>query len=281
MKRFLLGLMCMIGLVGLVGCDKINPGEYTAVSGSGNDNGDWTNGGIQYALVEKYTGPRCTNCPDADVTLDALHEQYKNKLIVISINHPVGQGEPFPNQPDLRTDDGTAWDQYFGINSIPAALLNRDRRFSGSMQNLGNAIDGIVNQEPSITLSLTVDADTQNRQLDITTTVHLYSDIASPLTITLALTEDSLVYRQSTPSGIVHNYVHNHMLRDVITATWGEDIPLSGKAGEEKQKHFSYTVSNPDIRLDKCHIVGFISYKDNRMVLNSAQQPIVISPVTQ
>lgn len=280
---FLLSHFTFLLVLLFVACDKISPDEYTAASGADSGTGDWTNGGTQYALVEKYTGPRCTNCPAADVTLDALHAQFGDKLIVISINHPVGQGEPFPNQPDMRTAAGTAWDQYFGINAIPAALLNRDRTksFSGTMENLGNAIAAVVGSEPVIRLDLTAEADTASRQLDITAAIHLYSDIETPLTLTLALTEDSLVYRQSTSESIVPDYVHNHMLREVITATWGDEVPLSGVAGEEKQKHFTYTVANPDIRLENCHVVGFLSRKDNRTVLNSAQQTVSITSVTE
>ena len=66
------------------------------------------------------------------------------------------------------------------------------------------------------------------------------------------------------------------MLRAVITDTWGEDIPTSGVAGETKVKHFSYTVTNPDIKLENCHVVGFISNKDDRTVINSHQSPVVI-----
>ena len=273
-------ILSLAGLLLFAACDKIEADQYTvAGSGGTSGGGQWSNGGTQYVLVEKYTGPRCVNCPNADVTLDQLHAQFGDRLVVISINHPTGQGEPFPGQPDMRTDAGTAWDQYFGIGAIPAAYLNRNKakQYSGSMDNLGNDIDALVNQDPLLDLTLTSSADTASRTIDITVSYYLYNHIDNGITLTLALTEDSLSYRQLTPNnGIVSDYIHNHMLRAVITDTWGEDIPTSGVAGETKVKHFSYTVTNPDIKLENCHVVGFISNKDDRTVINSHQSPVVI-----
>lgn len=260
-------------------CDKISADQYTMATGGSGGSG-WTNGGTQHALVEKYTGPRCVNCPNADITLDALHLQYGDQLVVISINHPVGQGEPFPNQPDLRTEVGSAWDTYFGINAIPAAYLNRDAsvQYSGNMENIGSAIGAVVAHEPDVDLTLSAQADTASRQLDIDVNVHVYNSLSGALTITLALTEDSLVYRQSTPDGIVNDYVHNHMLREVLTATWGDELPLVGNAGEVKAKHFTCTVTNSDIKLENCHVVAFISQKESRQVLNCNQTSLTIAP---
>lgn len=277
-KTILLGF---IGLFCFAACDKIEPDQYTvATSGGSGNGGRWSNGGTQCALVEKFTGPRCVNCPNADVTLDSLHVQYGEQLVVISINHPTGQGEPFPNQPDMRTEAGTAWDQYFGIGAIPAAYLNRNKakQYSGSMDNLGSDIGALIHQDPSIELTINADGDTATRQIDITVSYHIYDRLEGDITLTLALTEDSLSYRQLHPSrGIVNDYIHNHMLRDVITDTWGDDIPTDGVAGESKVKNFTYTVTNPDIKLQNCHVVGFISYKNDRSVLNCNQAPVVIN----
>ena len=84
--------LLLLTFVLVAGCDRIERDEYmVATSGSGS-NGQWTSGGVQRALVEKYTGPRCNNCPLADETLDALHEQYASELVIIAItpyNNPL------------------------------------------------------------------------------------------------------------------------------------------------------------------------------------------------
>ena len=258
-------------LVLFASCDKVS--EYTTTSGSGGPS-NWQNVNQQRALVEKYTGPKCPNCPNADVTLDAAHQQYGDRLIVISVNHPVGQGEPFANQPDLRTEDGTAWDTWLGINSIPAAYLNRDRStlYDGSMSNIVAAIGDVVSRDPLCNIGVT--ATSIGDSIDIEVDVEFLNTIAGATTLTLALTEDSLVYKQSMPDGTRQDdYVHNHMLRDVITATFGDDVPMQGIAGEHKVGHYGYRlpVTDPAIVPANCHIVAFLSYRDSRKIINCAE----------
>ncbi len=274
--------LLLLTFVLVAGCDRIERDEYMVASSGSGSNGQWTNGGVQRALVEKYTGPRCNNCPLADETLDALHEQYASELVIIAIT-PYNNimADPFPNQLDPRTTVGTTWAEHFGISGLPSACINRDRStlYDGAMENIGSAIAGVIAGEPMIGLNLSIEADTASRTLDITAAVDVYNTITDELTLTLVLTEDSLRYRQLSPEGIKNDYVHNHMLREAITATWGEAIPLAGTPGEHKEKHFVYTVADPTINLMNSNVVGFIARKSDRTVLNSQEVQIFTHPI--
>lgn len=250
-------------------CDKIPADQYT--TGSNSSSSDWHSANVHRVYVEKYTGPKCSNCPAADITLEAAHHQLGDSLIIISVNHPVGQGIPFSGEPDLRTDAGTTWDNYFGINAIPAAYINRDRSklYTGSMSSILADLEAAVNQIPLA--GVEVSATAEGNVISITADVQLYSQLTDILTLTLALTEDSLAYRQSNGNEVVDDYVHNHMLRDVITDVWGNDIPVLGNAGEHMVGTFSYTVTNSDIKLENCHIVALLARKSDRYVLNCAE----------
>lgn len=271
MKKNILAILTVAAFL-FSACDKINPDEYTTQAGGGDSN--WQNVHVQRALVEKYTGPKCPNCPNADVTLDAAHAQYGDRLIIISVNHPTGQGEPFANQPDLRTEDGTAWDTWLGINSIPAAYLNRNRatQYTGSMSDIMGAIGDMIARDPLCDIAVTATATGDSITIDVD--VEFLNTIEEATTITLALTEDSLVYKQSMPDGSRQDdYVHNHMLRDVITATFGDDVPMQGIAGEHKVGRYTYRLPDvePAIVPANCHIVAFLSYRDSRKIINSAE----------
>ena len=256
------------------GCDKIEPDQYTLFSGVV---AEWTEGtpvndAVQCAYVEKYTGPQCPNCPQADVTLHAAHQLFGDRLVIVSINHPTGQGEPFPNQFDPRTEDGTTWCNYFGITNLPAAYLNRNTAtlFSSSMTNITAAIEESLASQP--TVSLEVNTVATDRKLDISVNMQLMQDYASPLTFTVALIEDSLKYPQLMPEGrpTELSYDHNHMLRDVITDVWGASVEMQGNSGECRKAKLTYHVSNSDIVLKNCHVVAFVSDKESRQVLNCA-----------
>ena len=253
-------------------CDKIEPGNYTTgTSGSS----EWQNANVHRVYVEKFTGPKCPNCPAADVTLDEAHHRFGDQLVIISVNHPVGQGIPFPGDMDLRTDAGTAWDNYYGINAIPSAFINRDesKQYSGAMSNIIADIDKVISQAPQagVEVEATLGGDDTIR---IKVDVELYRQMDDGLTLTLALTEDSLVYRQINGNVTDSSYVHNHMLRDVISDVWGNDIPIEGNVGEHKIGWFTYRITNPDINIENCHIVALVSRKSDRHVLNCAETTV-------
>lgn len=277
MKKLLMGLLGLMGLVCVAGCDKIEESEYTVYDGAVVS---WSPAAeavtpVQRVYVEKYTGPRCSNCPLADATLSGIHN---DKVVMVSINHPTGQGMPYPNQPDMRTDGGTVWDQWFGINAIPAAYLNRDRstQYQGDMSNIVAAINQALTASPAIGIDVTSTSDADG--IHATVNLQFVKSCPSPVTLTVALVEDSLCYRQLLPdNSIDDNYVHNHMLRKVATGYWGADVQASGNEGETLQGRLSF-VADSDINLDNCHVVAFVSDKASRQVLNCASCPIQQQP---
>ena len=257
----------------MAACDKIPSDEYTVFSGIG---ANWSDGdgveAVQRAYVEKYTGPTCTNCPLADATLDAAHESMGDRLVVVSINHFEGQGKPFSGEPDMRTDGGTAWCKYFGISSLPTAYLNRNtsKQYTSSMGNIVTDIEQAIGQQPLMGLSVTATQDTDGVHVGVD--MQMVQAYDKPMNLTLVLIEDSLKYKQSTPNGTDANYVHNHMLRDVLTDYWGVEVQASGTIGEKRHATFNtYHPKNSDVKLENCHIVAFVSDRASRRVLNVAQ----------
>lgn len=253
----------------LAACDTIDPEEYTVYDGAQISWGAAPAApeAVQRAYVEKYTGPKCTNCPRADETLDAAHHQYGDRLVVVSINHPTGQGEPFPNDPDMRTPGGTTWDRYFGINAIPAAYLDRNTamQYQGDMATITDAIGAAIGVSP--TAAIGVQATAEGASVTIMADIQLLQEFNSPLTLTAAIIEDSLAYKQlHYMGGLVDDYVHNHMLRQVITSYWGADLP----AGQSLLRGTLRFTPASDIVLENSHIVVFLSDKSSRRVINCA-----------
>ena len=108
----------------LASCDKIEDasnGNYVIFSGAA---GEWIESidGVadhsQRVFLEKYTGTHCTNCPKADVEVEKLHQKYGNQLIAVSVYDSSNYATPYPNNLDLRTEDGNIWSKYFGMRSL-------------------------------------------------------------------------------------------------------------------------------------------------------------------
>lgn len=275
MKKILISLMGLLGLMGLWSCDKIEEGEYTVYDGA---QVLWMSSTtsltpVQRVYVEKFTGPRCSNCPMADATLEGVHDE---RVVMVSVNHPTGQGIPYPGQPDMRTDGGTAWDNWFGINAIPAAYLNRDKgtQFLGEMSNIVGAINQALTEDPVIAVEASAYGSLS--ELNVLVNLQFVKDYPNPLTMTVALVEDSLVYRQLLPdNSFDDNYVHNHMLRKVATSYWGAGVQASGTKDEALMGAVNFSIGS-DINCEKSHVVVFISDKATRRVLNCAQCKIIM-----
>ena len=172
----------------------------------------------------------------------------------------------------MSTPDGDQWALAFGGNTnmtLPQAMVNRDTPFKGapSMSGVEAVVNGILAQGPAVAVELTA-ATAANGKTDIDVTVGFVQASASQLTLTLVLTEDSLVYMQAGSSDPM--YCHNPMLRDVITDVWGLDVDAQGNAGETRLAHFSYSLPDGVVK-ENCHIVAFVSDKASRRVVNCAQ----------
>lgn len=273
MKRILLGIVGVMGIMGYWACDKIASDEYTVYDGAVFQ---WSGGegapAVQRAYVEKYTGPHCINCPLADETLDDAHNTYGEKLVLVSINHyDDEQGAPYPNQPDMRTIAGNTWAKYFGINALPAAYLNRDRskQYTSSMSDIKNAIGSAIGA--SCKVGIRDSAAISGGKVTLTVDLQFYQKIEEELTVTAAVIEDSLAYKQSTPTnGVVPDYRHNHMLRDVVTGYWGCDLEADGTVGEKVHGSLDFTLPEGCVQ-QNCKVVVFVSEKKSRKVLNSAE----------
>ena len=266
--------MALMALIGFVGCDKIETDEYIVYDGAAVD---WktstaTVTPVQRVYVEKYTGPRCSNCPTADETLDGINNE---NVVIVSINHPNGQGTPYPNQPDMRTDGGTLWDKYFGINAIPAAFINRDRstQYQGDMSNIADGINQALAENPIIALEVLSYFD--KSKINVTTNLQFVKKYTDPVNFTAVLVEDSLVYRQLLPNNTIDdNYAHNHMLRKVITSYWGAEVTCTGFEGESLLGTLTFPIPD-NVNLKHCHVVVFVSDQATRKVLNCASSEIM------
>ena len=265
-------------------CDKIEAdadGRFVSHSGAVAEWEETTplTDAVQRAFIEKYTGPRCSNCPNADVALDNAHGVLDDKLVMVSITPSWGDGAPFDGQPDMSTADGDQWATTIGGGTsmaLPYGKLNRTTEYKGAAAFNNVQTDAQTAIAEGMKVALAVDVTATGNSVDIDVTVDFRQSIDKDLTLTLVLTEDSLCYYQTWAGhnpALVHDYPHNHMLRDVITDVWGVDVLAEGYQGEARKAYFNYTLPE-GVMVENCHIVAFISEKDSRKILNCAESTI-------
>ena len=121
------------------------------------------------------------------------------------------------------------------------------------------------------TVKLTVEATCDGSTVDVNTSAELVFDYADPVTLTLLITEDSLAYTQCDGTNVVPDYVHNHMLRAVVTDSWGKSLSIGTTAGSKKHDNTSYALGSLTITPANSHVVALVCDASTHRVLGCAQ----------
>lgn len=279
MKKTVLSLLTLVALL-FTACDKIEEDQYIIYSGA---SGEWVDGnGVsdhsQRALIEKYTGVRCLNCPTAEDAINAAVAQYGGKLLAVAIHDSSTFTRPYPNNPDLRTATGNTWSKFFGVfdaGQYPVALVNRTPGASGwdlfnPISGINSYVDPIVNSEA--TIAIEVSATEAEGLISTTVNLEFLENVGDNLNLTLFIIEDNINATQLMPDGEKNeSYIHNHLFREVITDVWGTQIDCTGAKGEKKMTTIDYQVANSEWIIANCHIVAFVSNRDTRQIVNVAE----------
>lgn len=278
MKKGIL-LLALASLFMAASCDKIESDNYQIFAGAA---GEWFDGApvadhSHRAYLEKYTGVKCNNCPKADTAISMTLKKYDGKLIAVSIHDSSAFCKPYEGQADMRSNDGNTWSTYFGMltKNKPNAMLSRAKSDSDWLtfdpkSGFDNQVDAEIGTPAKVALA--VDSKLDNDKIAINVHLEYLENVSDELTVTLFLMEDGIVAEQSIAGKPNDpNYVHNHILRDVITDIWGADIDADGKAGTARRALFNYGEFKSEWNLGHCHIVAFVSEKATKKVLNVAE----------
>ncbi len=176
-------------------------------------------------LIEEFTGVQCVNCPAGSKAIQDLIDIHGKQLIAVSI-HAGSFSPPYDESLyDFRTEDGSELIDFLG-NPIgyPTAVINR-KIFEGEFDlQLGrNLWPGFVVQEknvdPVVKIQISKSFESTTRQLDTEVTVFVEEDLSvyEGIRLTVMVTENEVADFQLTPDGLQADYVHQHILRDVLT----------------------------------------------------------------
>ena len=190
-------------------------------------------------LIEDFTGQRCINCPKATEAIEQIKEIYGDNVISVAIHSgPNGvdkdgnyKGVPFQG---LANSIGNEyWDKWFTSGTgQPIAKINRGEP-SNDYNNWSAEVAQAIQSATDVQISAYTEYNSDTRLLTIHTSLIGKANNSAKLQI--LLTEDNIESLQIMPDGSYNSYyVHNHVFRDVVNGTWGEDITF-GEGFIEKQ----------------------------------------------
>jgi len=222
-------------------------------------------------IIEEFTGVKCVNCPIGSEKLEELQDIYGDQVIPIGI-HAGFFSVPFDDSPeDFTTEDGEDIDVLLGpATGWPAAVVNR-KLFSGeSTRILGiNAWAGKIQEElcsePLASVEITTDYDATTREVDITVSGGSIegSTFNDQLGLVVMILQTNIVAPQVTPeSSKDTDYVHKHVLRDVLTEVDGKIIHNGDGTTLSYQESFTYTL-DANWMPEDCSVVAFINHNSD------------------
>jgi thiol-disulfide isomerase/thioredoxin len=265
-------IIILIQLLLFSSCDEVS---LPYIQDKGNSNGGDT-ATVRKVLIEDYTGFKCGNCPKAHTAAHNLIEQYGENVIVMAV-HASFFANPDPQHPyDFRTTTGTEWDEFFGISALglPKGMVNRLDYPLDHIKNYDawqQYIDGIISQEPIVSIKITPDYNENSGKIDISVDYEYTETLEEYHNLNVCIIEDSIVQYQtdyaSDPKDI-YDYVHNHVLRLALNGSWGDKL-----TDRSAIKTYSYTIpSESDWRPEKLKIIAFISDVENTYEVLQAEE---------
>jgi hypothetical protein len=201
-------------------------------------------------FVEELTGVRCPNCPAGSERLKSIQTLYPDNVVVVAI-HGIDLAKPLDeSRYDFRNDDAADLEiflkEWLGK---PSAYFNRVR-FEELGEIWGNPANGQwqgyiereLEKEQVIDLSMTKSYNQETRELEITIGALPLVDLNGEFKVTIMLTESGIVDAQDDQNSIILDYVHNHVLMDVITNFDGDAFANALVKNQPVAKTYVYTI---------------------------------------
>lgn len=224
-----------------------------------------TNPQLKNAVLEEYTGIHCVYCPEGHAIAASILENNPGRAVAIAI-HQGSFAVPSGNEPDYRTPWGNALATQAGINSYPSGTVNR-HLFTGNVTGMGrgdwtSSCNEIMAEVSPVNVGIESSYNEATRELTIHVELYYTSDAAEASNfINVALLQDH-VFGPQTGGGAGNNYEHMHMLRDLVTGQWGEEI-FTTTTGSFVDKTYTYTVPEAvnaiPVVVEDCQIAVFVT----------------------
>lgn len=223
-------------------------------------------------IIEEYTGKHCSWCPEGQMTANAIAKNNPGKVFLMNIHAGPFSPTTFPN---LNTDDGTIMVEDYGVTAYPAGFVNRTSAYEIAREQWSSYTLQQLQQEAECNIDGQVIINPATREAAITVEIYYTANSnASFNYLTIAMLQDSIMGDQdggfANPEQYINGeYCHLHIMRDIITPTWGEEISPT-TAGTLITKTYNYTIpeivgdpNGVEVVLNNISFVAYVTESDD------------------
>jgi hypothetical protein len=201
-------------------------------------------------LLEEFSTEKCPNCPPVATYVHDLKS--KNPDLITMVHHAGYYTDQFtiPENSELLVLFNDGGGTYAPAGMVDRYFFNQDMDGSGggtkgpvffpASPAAQNAIDKRKSIAPNANVSVNISGtfDAVTRKLSVTVYGNFLANFQG-IGVSLWITEDNIASTTQSSGGA--NWVHHDVVRDAISATWGD--ALTGTTnGSNYSKTYSYTV---------------------------------------
>lgn len=227
-------------------------------------------------VAEEFTGVSCPPCPNGHTVMASIKEELNKNIVIIGYHifnfpqaEPVQKNGEQLSKYDFRTQDATdvGKDIFGGIGAMPVAGFGRvihNDNIGINTPSWSEAAKVNAGIPTPVNIYITSAYDDVTREAKIKVKLAYTADVNIKQNLTLMITEDSIVDAQKKSLEIIKEYVHEHVLRDIVTPTYGEAIPpkVDPKVpGRVYERNFTVKIDEA-WHAEHCHVVAFVNNDD-------------------
>ncbi len=244
-------------------------------------------------LAEEFTGVSCPPCPAGHAAMRSITASQNDNMIIIAYHifnyaqaNPVEKDGQKLSKYDFRTQDATdvANSVLGGLGGMPEAAFDRtlykDKHLSSRIE-WHAAADARAAAQTTTPVNIHITSTYDATTLEATVRVKLAytDDVNFKQTLTLAVIEDSIIDAQKYEDKIEKDYVHEHVLRDIVTPVTGVLIPAKVDpkvAGRVYERTFKVPIKT-EWHAEHCKLVAFVSNDEpnNRDVVHTEEVHLI------
>ncbi len=222
-------------------------------------------------LLEEMTGVSCPNCPKGTAEVESIKALYGDQVIPIGIHGIFLSWPTKQSKFDFRNDFSKLLETNLAPGtSKPAALINRILPSGQSKKAIispdlwSGYIESQLLVPPRVNIELELMYDQNSRLLKINAGITANQSINEALNISVMILENNIIDAQEDLSSVIENFVHNHVLRTMLTPFDGMFLNAGMAKNEIENRLFEFELPEEDDLwiAENIEVVVFIHQKD-------------------
>ena len=224
-------------------------------------------------LLEHFTSANCNMCPMGMKYIVEYLDKQTTPYVWVSHHAVYGTDE-------YTIPEGNAIAMnYLGMNTVPSVVFNRTEQDGLLVIGAWNIENLVVKDDTVAEASVVIDHqfDIATRRLDVTVSGQVANIDRKEYLLSILIKENQLVGKQedafcSWKSVKWTEYMHPRVVRDLVTATFGDTVKVENQA-------YSYSTSyviDEEWVPENCCVVAYLTPIEKSPVINAEQAPLVV-----